>query len=454
MVTGTGTGGGGAGIATATATAAATGAAISPTPLWLADAPVAPRLSVPPPAELPAEVDVAIVGGGYTGLSAARETALAGLRTLVLDAVSIGTGCSSRNGGQVAYSIKPSYAQLARRHGAERAFAICAEGLNAIAHLRRLATEEGLDCGWRATGGFVGAHTARHFKALVAEAENQPRGLEQRITIVPRSEQRREIASDYYYGGCVYHDDASIDPRRLLLALLARALATGATVVDGCEVTSILPRSGGFDVQTARGVVRAAKILLATNGYTGSLSPWHRRRVIPIGSYQIATVPLGRERVRELIPEGRHISDSRRVVVYYRPSPDGQRIVFGGRASLDERDPLVCVPRLRTMLRAVFPQLKDVPVSHAWAGWVGYTFDKLPHVGQNSGVYYSMGYCGQGVVLAPYLGMRIGQQIAGRPEGRTAFDGLPFPSRPYYSGVPWFLAPSVFAYRVLDAVGL
>jgi glycine/D-amino acid oxidase-like deaminating enzyme len=85
---------------------------------------------------------------------------------------------------------------------------------------------------------------------------------------------------------------------------------------------------------------------------------------------------------------------------------------------------------------------------------VGYTFDKLPHVGQNSGVYYSMGYCGQGVVLAPYLGMRIGQQIAGRPEGRTAFDGLPFPSRPYYSGVPWFLAPSVFAYRVLDAVGL
>jgi glycine/D-amino acid oxidase-like deaminating enzyme len=420
------------------------------TALWLDDAPAPPRLA----AELPAQVDVAIVGGGYTGLSAARETALAGRSTLVLDAAGIGTGCSSRNGGQVAYSIKPSHAELTRRHGAERAFGICSEALRAIAHLRRLATEDGIDCGWQPTGGFIGAHTVRHFKALVAEVENQPRGLEQRVTIVPRSEQRREIATDYYHGGCVYHDDASVDPRRLLLALLARALESGATVVERCEVTSIVPRSGGFELHTARGVVRAAKVLLATNGYTGPLSAWQRRRVIPIGSYQIATMPLGVARVRELIPAGRHISDTRRVVVYYRPSPDGERLIFGGRASLDERDPLVCVPRLRTMLRGVFPQLADVPVSHAWVGWVAYTFDTLPHVGQHDGIYYSMGYCGQGVVLAPYLGMRIGQQIAERPEGRTAFDGLSFPSRPFYTGVPWFLAPSVLAYRVLDAVGL
>jgi glycine/D-amino acid oxidase-like deaminating enzyme len=419
-------------------------------PVWLDSAPQPPRL----PLELPARVDVAIIGGGYTGLSAARETALAGLETLVLDAAGIGTGCSSRNGGQVAYSIKPSYAELARRHGAERAFEICAEGLRAIAHLRALATEQGLDCGWQPTGGFFGAHTARHFRALAAEAENQPRGLAQRVTVVPRSEQRREIATDYYHGGCVYHDDASIDPRRLLLALLGRALAAGATVVDDCAVVSIAPRSDGFDLHTARGIVRARKLLLATNGHTGPLSPWHRRRIIPIGSYQIATERLGVERVRELLPGGRHISDTRRVVVYYRASPDGERIIFGGRASLDERDPRVCVPRLRAMLRAVFPQLAQVPVSHAWVGWVAYTFDTLPHVGCHDGIYYAMGYCGQGVVLAPYLGMRIGRQIAECADGRTAFDGLAFESRPYYAGVPWFLAPSVFVYRVLDAVGL
>jgi glycine/D-amino acid oxidase-like deaminating enzyme len=140
--------------------------------------------------------------------------------------------------------------------------------------------------------------------------------------------------------------------------------------------------------------------------------------------------------------------------VYFRPSADGQRIVFGGRAALAEQDPLACVPRLQHMMQAVFPQLKSARVSHAWVGWVAYTFDTLPHLGQHEGMYYCMGYCGQGVPLAPYFGMRVGQQMLGMPQGRTALDGLPFPTRPYYRAKPWFLAPSVLAYRLMDAVGL
>jgi glycine/D-amino acid oxidase-like deaminating enzyme len=205
---------------------------------------------------------------------------------------------------------------------------------------------------------------------------------------------------------------------------------------------------------TAQGTVKARQVLLATNGYSGPLSPWHRRRVIPIGSYQIATEPLGADRVRALIPHGRNIVDSRRVVVYFRPSPDGERIIFGGRAALAEKNPIACVPRLRQMMDRIFPQLKSVGVTHAWVGWVAYTFDTLPHLGRHGGMYYCMGYCGQGVPLAPYFGKRIGQQMLGLKEGRTALDGLPFPSRPYYYGKPWFLAPSVFAYRVIDAIGL
>jgi len=143
-----------------------------------------------------------------------------------------------------------------------------------------------------------------------------------------------EIASDFYHGGCVYPDDASVDPTRLLLALLRRALDSGASVVDRCAVEAISRTRDGFEVSTARGIVRARQVLLATNGYSGPLSPWARRRVIPIGSYQIATGPLGRGRVRELIPRGRNIVDSRRVVVYFRPSADGERIIFGGRAAL------------------------------------------------------------------------------------------------------------------------
>jgi glycine/D-amino acid oxidase-like deaminating enzyme len=158
-------------------------------------------------------------------------------------------------------------------------------------------------------------------------------------------------------------------------------------------------------------------VLIATNGYSGPLSPWHRRRVIPIGSYQIATEPLGKERVRSLIPRGRNIVDSRRVVVYFRPSLDGERIIFGGRAALAERDPLACVPRLRSMLAQIFPQLREVALDHAWVGWVAYTFDTMPHLGCKDGIYYSMGYCGQGVPLAPYFGMKIGRQMAGSAGG-------------------------------------
>lgn len=421
---------------------------ISLTPLWMENA-AWPR---PVDAPLPAHVDVLIVGAGYTGLSAARETAAAGRSTLVLDSGRFGAGCSSRNGGQVAYSIKPSFDTLRARFGAQRAFGICREGLQAVEYLRTLALE--IDCGWRARGCFFAAHTPRHFTAMAHEAENQPRGLEQNISVVPKAEQAREIDSDFYHGGVVYHDDASVDPTRMLLALHARALQGGASVVDHCGVSAVNSRRDGFEVMTSRGMVRARQVLLATNGYSGALSPWHRRRVIPIGSYQIATEPLGLERVRSLIPAGRNIVDSRRVVIYFRPSADGERIVFGGRAALAEKDPRVCVPRLQQMMTRIFPQLKSVGASHAWVGWVAYTFDTLPHLGVHQGIHYCMGYCGQGVPLAPYLGRRIAQQMLGLDAGGTALDGLPFPSRPYYRGTPWFLAPSVLAYRLLDGIGL
>jgi glycine/D-amino acid oxidase-like deaminating enzyme len=412
---------------------------------------IVPTLAMEP---LPAEVDALIVGGGYTGLSAARETAAAGLHTLVLEEGLIGAGCSGRNGGQVAYSLKPSFARLSAAHGRERAHAICREAFEAIAHLRSLATRGGLDCDWQECGGFYGAHTARHFERMAHEAGHQPKGLEQRISILTRAEQRSEIATDYYHGGCVYHDDASVDPMKLLLALLRRARDQGAVVADRCRAQSIRTSAGGFEVLTSRGIVRTRKLLIATNGYTGALSPWHRRRVIPIGSYQISTERIGAERMRSLIPHGRNVSDSRRVVVYYRPSADRERLVFGGRAALTEQDPLACVTRLKSMMTRIFPELGRVRIDHAWVGWVAYTFDTMPHLGERDCVHYCMGYCGQGVPLAPYFGMRIGQQMAELREGRTALDGLAFPTRPYYRGNPWFLAPSVWAYRTLDSVGL
>ena len=423
---------------------------ISTAPYWLDGL----KLPTDPLLPLPVSVDVAIVGAGYTGLSAARETAAAGRATLVLDAGEFGAGCSGRNGGQVAYSFKPSFAELSRRHGTERALAIGREGFAAMEYLRDLAQGHGLSFDWRRNGYYYGAHTARHFGLLQREIERQPPGLEQRISVVRRADQLTEIDTPYYHGGLVYPDDASVHPAKLLLALLQRARDAGAQVLHRCPVQSVQREAGGFVLSTAQGVVRARQVLIATNGYTGPLTPWHRRRVIPIGSYQIATEELGEARVRALMPGMRNTGDTRRVVVYFRPSADGRRIIFGGRAALAERNALLVVPRLRAMLAQIFPDLAGVRITHSWVGMVAFTFDTLMHIGQHDGLFHCMGYCGQGVPTAPYFGMRIGQQMLGRPEGATPLDGLTFPARPYYHGVPWFLAPSVFVYRALDSLGL
>ena len=416
------------------------------------------QLDAPPPAAptapLPAAADVVIVGSGYTGLAAARETALAGRATLVLDAGEIGGGCSARNGGQVAFSIKPAHATLARRHGASIASRIYAEALEAVAELRALARDAGADCDWRDVGCFVGAHTPRLFKALVREAETQPAGLEVPFEVVPRARQREAIDSPLYYGGVLFPGDAAVHPAKLVRVLHARAAAAGADFRARCTVERLVRTVAGYDVKTTHGTVRARQVLIATNGYTDRFAPWHRRRIVPIGSYIIATEPLDPALIERLIPRGRNVGDTRRVVVYFRPSPDGRRILFGGRAAARETDVTRCVPRLRSMLAEVFPELARVRVSRAWMGFVAFTFDTMPHLGVRDGLYHCLGYCGQGVPTATYYGRKIGLTMAGRPGGETALAGLGFPARPFYSGNPWFLPAAIVGYRLRDALGI
>lgn len=402
---------------------------------------------------LPPTVDVAIVGSGYTGLHAALQTARGGRSTFVFDAGDAGFGCSTRNGGQVSTSVKPSFEALAKRHGAERAREILREGQRSLAWLGEFVRDERIDCDFRVAGRFHAAHNAAQFAALVDRATHQPKGLEVDVDIVPRAEQHRELGSHAYHGGVVYRQHASIDPARYHQGLLERAVSAGASVVAHCPVTAVARDGGGFRVVTARGSVRARNVIVATNGYTGALTPWLRRRVISIGSYIIATEPIAADVMARLMPRGRIVSDTRKVVYYYRPSPDETRILFGGRVSLNETDPAISGPLLRDEMVALFPDLASTRISHSWCGFVAYTFDELMHVGEHDGLHYAMGYCGSGVGMASYLGMRIGQQVLGRAEGRTAFDGLSFQTRPFYTGRPWFLAASIQYYRWRDRRG-
>ena len=420
-------------------------------PYWWEAAPH-PEL---PPIAPPDKCDVAIVGSGYTGLTAAIELARGGRHVVVLDAEDAGWGCSTRNGGQVSTSIKPGFADLEALHGKNLAFRIRREGINALAWIEEFIQREKIDCNWEKVGRLHAAHNAAAYEGLVRDVTNQPRGLEVEAYVVTREEQRREIGSDRYHGGVIYPAHAALHPGKYHLGLLALAQAAGATVVSRCPVLSVQRDGEGFRLASPRGNLQARDVLIATNGYTGALTPWLRRRVIPIGSYIIATEPLDAALARRLIPNRRVVSDTRKLIFYYRLSEDGRRVLFGGRVAFKETDPRASAPKLHAHMTRIFPELAQTRVSHSWMGFVAYTFDTLPHLGrQQDGIHYCMGYCGSGISLASYFGTRIGQQILGRHEGATALDGLMFQTRPLYSGDPWFLAPSIAYYKLRDRLNI
>ena len=400
--------------------------------------------------ELPRRTDVLVIGSGYTGLNAARITAAGGRDTLVLDAGDPGFGCSTRNGGQVSTSIKPSLARLTARRGAETARAIRQTGVDALDWLGDLVESAGLDCDFRRCGRFHAAHTPAHYDALTRDAETMRREEGIESFAVPRAEQWSELGTDTYFGGVVYPRHCSVDPARLHLGLLRLTLDAGARVIGQTRVTAIERGADGFTVTTARGKVRARDVVVATNGYTDGLVPWMQRRVIPIGSYIIVTEELPAELVDRLFPTDRVASDTCKVIYYYRATPDRRRILFGGRVTTGETDTGVSAPRLYEAMCRIFPDLRGYGISHSWSGTVAYTFDELAHAGVHDGIHYAMGYCGSGVSMAGYLGMRTGQKVLGLAEGRTALDDLPKPTRPFYTGRPWFLPAAVGYYRWLD----
>lgn len=411
-----------------------------------------------PPAQeeikLPEKVDILIIGAGYTGLHAAIQTARGSRNTLVIDAEHAGWGGSTRNGGQVSTSIKPSFSDLEKKLGKDMAFAIHTEGENSLQFTGDFIKTEGLDCSYDVAGRFHAAHNSAQYEKLANAVEQQVPGLENHAYMVPRAEQRSELGTDTYFGGAIFPKHASVDPAAYHKGLLNKAVEAGATIISYCAAENINREKKGFSVKTSKGIVKADKVIIATNGYTGSLTPRLQRRVVPIGSYVIATESLEKGLMNQLMPKNRVVSDTRKVVYYYRPSPDRSRILFGGRVSLRESNPRLSGPKLHDSLSRIFPELKDIKISHSWMGYVAFTFDKLMHIGVDNGLYYSMGYCGSGVGMAGYLGMRIGQQAQGLEEGQTAFNKIKFQTRPLYTGVPWFLAPSVMYYRFIDSLNV
>lgn len=420
------------------------------TPYWQDIAPQVDLAEI----RLPEEIDVLVVGAGYTGLNAALQTAREGLGTLVIDAEQPGWGCSMRNGGQLSTSLKPSYSALSKKYGPDLATDLCREGQASLDYMHDLSADPDLDLGLREVGRFHGAHKPHLYEALARDCEKGHPVWKTDAFMVPKTELASELGTDAYHGGMVFPRHCSIDVSTYLPSLLRKAVSAGAAVKGGCRAVSLERDGNGFRVTTTQGTCKAGKVLLATNGYSGPLSPWHQRRVIPIGSYVIATEEIPADLVDRLFPTDRILSDTRKLVYYYRLSPDRKRVLFGGRVSLSETDPLKSAAKLHTDMTALFPDLAPVRISHAWMGFVGYTFDTLAHCGEDNGLYFAAGYCGSGVGMASYLGMRMGRKAAGLETAPSAFERISYPTRPLYSGTPWFLAPSVLVYRLRDRLGI
>jgi glycine/D-amino acid oxidase-like deaminating enzyme len=405
---------------------------------------------VPParrPAELPGRADVAIVGAGYTGLSAARTLARHGASVVVLERHRAGWGASGRNGGFVLPGYKIEAETLVRRYGPDRARALFAASLEAIDCVERLVADEAMDCGFARRGAITLAARPGHLRDLERDAGRLRRDFGHETALLGPGDLREELGSDRYHGGLLDPSAGALHPGKYCAALAEAAVRAGAILVEGVEVLGAGPAPGGTTLATARGPVRASEVLVATNGYTGAAFPGIRSRVVPVGSYIVATAPLGERAARELLPRGRVMSDTRNLLRYFRLSDDG-RLVFGGRASFTPTSLRNSGRILGAAIREVFPALGAVPLEYAWGGSLGVARDRMPHAGRLGGLHYAMGYAGHGVAFATWLGARMGDALAGRGRIPALAGGLP--PIPLYRGVPWFLPAVGGYYRVKD----
>ncbi|MBF6606280.1 MAG: FAD-binding oxidoreductase [Chloroflexi bacterium] len=413
--------------------------------LWQAQMPEQPDRTG---RELPDTADVVVVGGGYTGLSAARQLARQGAKVVLLEANLLGSGASTRNGGIVHPGYHWGPAELVERYGEVQGRALFREATEGFAYLRALLADERIEADFVHRGHLELAYAPAHLDGVRA-AQRALEAAGVACSFIPRERLREEIGSDAYFGALAVEDSGGLHPGRYFAGLAGAAVRAGADLHEGVRALAVRPqRDGRVVVETERGPIIARDVIVATNGYTDGFVPALRRRVIPVGSSIIATEPLSEELVAELSPKGRVFFDTKNFLYYWRLTAD-RRMVFGGRASFLPTSAERTARILHRGLMEVHPQLRGTRIEYAWGGKLGFTFDRMPHVGRMAGVTYAMGYCGTGVVLATHLGAKVAEWLGGGPA--PALAALRFPLVPApFEGRPWFLPLAGEWFRLQD----
>ncbi|MEI4473514.1 NAD(P)/FAD-dependent oxidoreductase [Frigidibacter sp. MR17.24] len=421
--------------------------AVSPS-LWDLDVPDhVPLIRQPLP-----RYDVAVIGAGYSGLAAALFLARLGRSVLVLEAETVGFGCSSRNGGMVGPSFhKLGMAGLTRAYGPEAAQALMGAGMQALDAFERFVADEGLECDFRLTGRFRGARTETDLRGMLAECARLRDQVGLPFEPVDAAGARAQIGSDAYVGGVIYPRDGGLHPKKLVNALAQRAEAAGVEIRSHCPVAGLRPEAGGHLLRTAQGEVRADEVVIATNGYSDRRLPTMNDRVVPIWVTVAATRAMAPERIREMSPGLRMHGETGRVFLWSRPSPCGTRFIFGGRMADRTASPERQRRQVAAKVARIFPALGPEAFEHLWYGKIAYTADHAPHLNRIEGMWHLGGYCGSGVTRSIFFAQALARKIAGGGGGELPFDRLEFPRVPFRPLAPQVARLLTRWYAGLDA---
>ncbi len=404
---------------------------------------------------IPSKADVAIIGGGYTGLSAARTLAKQGISVVVLEAETIGWGASSRNGGMTLTGLKPAMQTVIKNYGRDLAKELFQCSLDSVNIVEQVVREENINCGFLRYGHLLTANKPKHYESLQGEVDFMAKEFNHNVRLVSPKDLRSEIGTDVYHGALVDEVSGGLNPAQYVAGLAGAAARAGATLCARARVTKIGRSQNRFLIQTERGMVEAESVLVATSGYTGSATKKLQKKIIPIGSFIIATERLSDKLAYELSPKNRMIFDYKHFLNYFRLWDN--RMIFGGRAAFfpeNENTIARSGEILRSEMIKVYPQLKDVKVEYVWGGTLDFAFDQMTHVGEEDGIYYSLGYAGHGVAMATYLGATVAEAMMKGNIKEHPFARFNFPSAPMglYNGNPWFLPFAGMYYKILDWV--
>jgi glycine/D-amino acid oxidase-like deaminating enzyme len=400
---------------------------------------------------LPEKTDVLVIGGGNTGTVAAFHLRKAGVDVTLIDQARIGTEASARNGGMVLTGWEATLQTIMKKFGKEKMIRYFNESVEAINCVERLVEDGNIDCDFVRSGYMLAAYKPSHLDFLKQNQEFLEKYFDFPTHLIPAEKMHDEIGSDLYHGGLVEPTSAGIQPAKYIAGLIRMADDTGVDIHEYIQAIIIEKQAGKIKVTTSRGVIIADNIVLATNGYTTNMTPWQMRRIVPEQSLMIATEKLPPEVAKTLIPNNRMIFDTKTFLYYFRLSPDGKRMLFGGVPKQLKKPVLEKARDLRNGMLSVYPQLAKYDIAYTWWGKLAFTVDHLPIIGERDGIYYGMGYCGHGVALSTYFGLQLSDMILGKGLNTVVGEKRSIPI-PLYRGNPWFLPMAHTYFSILDKI--